>query len=188
MKFWRPRLFILPIAAILLMVAPVQAFGGLQSNQQPQQEVTPDVSYIITSTPNPDGSIVHVVKEGETLWAISLAYGVTGEQIQVNSGNSPAATEVYIGQVLIIKLPDPATATPENTATPTRITPSATTPRPTRTPHPTKTPLPSPTPTLDPPMTYKVFGNSQRVGLAMFGISGIGVVLVILFGFVKKEK
>jgi hypothetical protein len=34
----------------------------------PQQEATSSyVNTIIASTPNPDGSIIHIVKEGETL-------------------------------------------------------------------------------------------------------------------------
>jgi len=88
-----------------------------------QQDPPTATSWIITSTPNPDGSIIHIVREGETLWDIAMAYGTTGAEIMTNTGNSPLATDVYVGQILIIRLANPATQTPTLTPTPTRITP-----------------------------------------------------------------
>jgi len=63
-----------------------------------QQDPPTATSWIITSTPNPDGSIIHIVREGETLWDIAMAYGTTGAEIMTNTGNSPLATDVYVGQ------------------------------------------------------------------------------------------
>ncbi|HOE35609.1 MAG: LysM peptidoglycan-binding domain-containing protein [Chloroflexi bacterium] len=155
----------------------------------PQQEATSSyVNTIITSTPNPDGSIIHIVKEGETLWAIAMAYGLTGAEIMANSGNSPLATDVYAGQILIIRLADPATPTLTLTPTPTRITPQPTSPRPSLTPVPTHTPLPTPTETPVPSLFYRVFADGKTVGLALAGISAAGILLVLVFGFLKKER
>ncbi len=72
-----------------------------------------------------------------------LAYGLTGAEIMTNSGNSPLATDVYAGQILIIRLANPATATLTLTPTPTRITPQPTQLRPSLTPMPSHTPLPT---------------------------------------------
>jgi len=155
----------------------------------PQQEATSNyVNTIITSTPNADGSIIHVVKEGETLWAIALAYGLTGAEIMTNSGNSPLATDVYAGQILIIRLANPATATLTLTPTPTRITPQPTQLRPSLTPIPSHTPLPTPTETPVPPILQRAFADGKTVGLVLAGLSAVGVLIVLMFGFLKKAK
>lgn len=169
---------------------------GLQSSGElnpaavnPQQEATSSyVNTIITSTPNADGSIIHVVREGETLWAIAVAYGLTGAEIMTNSGNSPLATDVYAGQILIIRLANPATATLTLTPTPTRITPQPTQLRPSLTPVPSHTPQPTPTDTAVPPLYQRAFADGKTVGLALAGISAVGALVVLVFGFLKKER
>jgi len=158
--------------------------------KSPSQEDPPTPTYtswIITSTPNPDGSIVHIVQEGETLWDIALAYGVPGSEIMGNSGNSPTVTDVYVGQVLIIRQPNLATQTPTLTPTPTRITPQATLLRPTLTPIPTQTHFPTLTPTDQPNVLVRAFADTHTVGIAMVSISGVGILLVLIFGFFKKD-
>ncbi len=52
------------------------------SNPSPQEQgnqptSAPAVSPLVTATPNPDGSLVHEVQEGQALWSIAIAYGVT---------------------------------------------------------------------------------------------------------------
>lgn len=143
---------------------------------------------VVTSTPNPDGSIIHVVKEGESLWLIAMAYGVTMQEIQINTGNSPEAVDVYERQVLVIRKAFTPTPTSDFTVTPTRITPQPTVPRPTRTPVPSKTPAPTFTPTATPRPFDVIMGNSKHVGLTMAGISFVGLVLVLIFGFLKRQK
>ena len=157
--------------------------------EHPQQEATSSyVNTIITSTPNADGSIIHIVREGETLWAIALAYGLTGAEIMTNSGNSPLATDVYVGQILIIRLANPATPTLTLTPTPTRITPQPTQLRPSLTPVPSHTPQPTPTETRVPPIYQRAFADGKTVGLVLAGLSGIGALVVLVFGFLKKVK
>lgn len=158
------------------------------ANPMGQQDPPTATSWIITSTPNPDGSIIHIVREGETLWDIAMAYGTTGAEIMTNTGNSPLATDVYVGQVLIIRLANPATQTPTLTPTPTRITPQATQARPTLTPVPTKTLSPTPTLTSEPPLVNRLLADSRSVGMTMMGISLVGIILVLIFGFLKKSK
>jgi len=179
---------LLLIALLTVAIFSQHTLASAKSSAQEDQPTPTYSSWIITSTPNPDGSIVHIVQEGETLWDISLAYGVPGAEIMGNSGNSPTVTDVYVGQVLIIRPPDPSTQTPTLTSTPTRITPQATLLRPTLTPIPTQTLFPTLTPTDQPNVLFRAFADTHTIGIAMVGISGVGILLVLIFGFFKKSK
>jgi LysM repeat protein len=179
---------LLLIALLTVAIFSQHTLASAKSYAQEDQPTPTYSSWIITSTPNPDGSIVHIVQEGETLWDISLAYGVPGAEIMGNSGNSPTVTDVYVGQVLIIRPPDPSTQTPTLTSTPTRITPQATLLRPTLTPIPTQTLFPTLTPTDQPNVLFRAFADTHTVGIAMVSISGVGILLVLVFGFFKKSK
>lgn len=145
------------------------------------------VSQVITATPNEDGSIIHTVSYGETLWTISEAYEIPIDQILTNSGLSQGTTQVLEGQDLIIVPPADPTATPTATNTPTPLTPTPTQPRPTMTPFPTRTPMPSPTPTTPPSTLQRVFSDGRNVGLVLILASGLGLILVLYLGFVKKR-
>ena len=106
----------------------------------------------------------------------------------VLNGNSPEASEVYIGDVLLIRKANTPTPTSNVTPTPIPTTPRPTVIVPSRTPIPTKTPLPTVTPTLPPSTAQILFGDSHKVGLTMVAISGIGLLLVAYFGFLKKPR
>ncbi len=84
-----------------------------------------------TATPLPDGSIVHTVRAGDTLYAIAYDYDVPADQIiALNAISDPGW--LIVGQELIISRPGgviAAAATPE-----TAITPPATLPLPESTP------------------------------------------------------
>ena len=179
---------LLLIALLTVAIFSQHTLTSAKSSAQENQPTPTYSSWVITSTPNPDGSIVHIVQEGETLWDISLAYGVPGAEIMGNSGNSATVTDVYVGQVLIIRPPDPSTQTPTLTSTPTRITPQATLLRPTLTPIPTQTLFPTLTPTAKPNVLFRAFADTHTVGIAMVSISGVGILLVLVFGFFKKSK
>ena len=88
----------------------------------------PTATPVPTPTPRPDGAVVHVVAEGDTLFGIALQYGVTVEQIlQLNAGTIGPDNMIAVGQELVISVP----AGVQPTATPT-----ATLPVPTPTPTP----------------------------------------------------
>lgn len=144
-------------------------------------------SQVIIATPNPDGSVIHTVRYGETLWAISEAYDIPIDQILTNSGLSLGTTQVLEGQDLVIIPPADPTATPTITATPTPSTPTPTQPRPTMTPFPTRTPMPTPTPTTPPSALHRALSNGKNLGLGLILTSGLGIIVVVYLGFLKKR-
>ena len=67
-----------------------------------------------TVTPQADGSVIHIVKPGQTLWSIAIAYNTHIVDI-LNANNLPQSLEmVYNNQRLII----PITVAPQKTAGP----------------------------------------------------------------------
>lgn len=77
----------------------------------------------------PDGSVKHIVRTGQTLWTIAAVYGVPLQEL-LELNNLPEWAFVYPGDELLVKPPGSvATATPtppEATETPTGPPPSAT--------------------------------------------------------------
>jgi LysM repeat protein len=80
--------------------------------------LNPLVSTIFPSTPASDGSVIHQVRPGETLWLIAVTYGVKIDEI-LSMNNLPKDSPIYPKQELIIKkalvTPSPAV---EVTSTP----------------------------------------------------------------------
>ena len=161
--------------------------GSVPVAAQPQSTLE-YVNPVVTATPDTDGILIHIVQSGETLWAIAMAYGTTGQQILINSNLNPNSTDLYEGQRLIIKTAGPATETLQPTETLIPPTPTITPMRPTRTPMPTRTPAPTSTPTSEPPFIYKAFGDGKSLAYTLIGISGVGLVFILIFGFMKKPK
>lgn len=96
---------------------------------------------VYPNTPQPDGSVIHIVQPGETVWQIALAYGVSEQEIVAL--NPQMGAFIYPGDTLLIR----------TGYTPTPTAPTSTpTPRPTATAWPTLTPtvVDSPTPTQVP--------------------------------------
>ena len=154
------------------------------------QEDTPNVlAEVITSTPDADGIITHIVQYGETLWTIAMAYDVPINVILSNSGLSLTTTTVYAGQVLLIQTARDVTptATPILTDTPVPDTPTPTLPRPTLTPFPTRTPAPTFTPTPSPSFLHRALGDRMNVGIGLIAICGLGLLILIYLGFIKKS-
>ena len=69
------------------------------------------------STPMPDGSIIHVVQSGQTLWTIAAIYKTELTTLQKLNGFNEW-TFIYPGQKVLVKGPEiPPTITPTGTAT-----------------------------------------------------------------------
>ncbi|MBN2045519.1 MAG: phosphotransferase [Anaerolineales bacterium] len=84
---------------------------------------------IVTASPGADGSVFHRYKQGETLPAIAVAYGIPLEELRTLNDLSLTGIPME-GQLLVIKLPS---ATPTPTITPTPVS--------TETPAPTEPPV-----------------------------------------------
>ena len=65
---------------------------------------TPRVPGFITSTPNPDGSVHHIVREGEYPYTIVDAYDITLEEL-LALNNLESDPILQVGQDLLIKKP-----------------------------------------------------------------------------------
>jgi uncharacterized protein YkwD len=153
-----------------------------------QQQVTQEIILpVTTSTPDQEGIIYHIVQYGETLWNIAIAYDVTIDEILKNSSLPLGTTEVFEGQRLVIQPATEPTSTPIPTPTPVPPTPTPTQPRPTMTPFPTRTPFPTSTPTQPPSLITRALGETKYVGIGLILASGLGLILVTYFGFLKKS-
>ena len=113
-------------------VAPPPPDGDTTITPAPTVEVIVPVE---VSTPQPDGSIIHIVQQGQALLHIASAYGVELSELLSLNGLTPTSV-IFPGDELIIKL---AEATP--TPTLTRLLTTATaTPKASATVRPTRTP------------------------------------------------
>lgn len=75
-----------------------------------------------TPTPRPDGATVHIVKDGDTLFGIALAYGVDVDQIRKLNASSLGGNDmIWPGQELVISMPSqtPTPTPPPEPPTPT---------------------------------------------------------------------
>lgn len=79
---------------------------------------SPPVTYapIATSAIQTDGAVIHTVKAGESLWAISQAYGVSLDSLRQLNGLSDGSV-IHPGDQIIVALAPTATAGPSQTPT-----------------------------------------------------------------------
>jgi uncharacterized protein YkwD len=170
-----------------------------KSNDQPtalpgQSTFTPNAQPVVsgpffTSTPNGDGSVSHVVQYGQTLIQIADTYGISLSTLYAqNPSIDPNKPVYFAGQVLIIK---PAfTATPVVTATLTPRPPTRTA-RPTRTATivhtPTSTRTMTATPSFRLPKLDDWGPNQKYIAYGFIILSAIGLILVVLKGFIKAK-
>ncbi len=96
--------------------------GTIISGSTPSYTINTSATPVIVTpnTPKPDGSVVHVVQPGETLWSIAIAYKTTIDELKAY--NRLAEDNIYPGNTLMIVLPKPTstpTQTPTSTAYPT---------------------------------------------------------------------
>lgn len=172
-------------------------FGAAPSNPStgkpaPSDNSSDTVDYsqyiyaVQTSTPQPDGSIIHKVLAGQAVESIAKAYGVTESQIIELNKLDPKNPVIYIGQDLIIKAANTPTPTPTITNTPLPVTRTPTLTRTPRPPRSTHTPTPTLTPTPAGLFSGMSAMNRQTLGMALIGISAVGLLAILFFSLKKK--
>jgi len=120
------------------------------------------VVVVVPNTPKPDGSISHIVRSGETLWSLAIAYKTTIAELK--DINRLTSDSIYPGDTLIIFLPK-ATQTSAPTATSTPI--------PTATPFIFWTVTSSPEPTATPIPAAPVAGGSGMIVVGIIIIAAL---------------
>jgi LysM repeat protein/uncharacterized protein YkwD len=98
-----------------LTVQPTTMAYG--ENAATQQYVSQYIAPVIKANPGPDGSIVHTVQSGQSLYMLAQHYGVDIAALRALNGLQNTDM-IYIGQKIIIRGPTPATDTPSVTTTP----------------------------------------------------------------------
>ena len=90
---------------------PVNSASG--ANAATQQVVLDFIAPVILAESGDDGSVIHLVQSGQSLWLLAHHYEVSIDRLR--ELNQMGANDViYIGQEILIRLPAPATVTPEN--------------------------------------------------------------------------
>lgn len=139
--------------------------------------VVPTLATVIPNTPKPDGSISHLVRSGETLWSIAIAYNTTIAELK--SLNNLQTDEIYPNETLQI-------APPANTKTPA--------PTPTGTPVPTVTPFvfwtatSPPEPIASPVPSAPVTGGSGIVVVGMIVIAALVAAGALTAAGARKSR
>jgi LysM repeat protein len=136
----------------------------------PAQLYQPSTPTIVPNTPNPDGSIMHIVQPGETLGSLSMAYNVPLADILKLNGLTVKSV-IFVNQKITIRVANTPTPT-QPTSTPT--IPRTMTPWPTSTLTSTATDLP-PTPTPSPGLPVSAAGGA---------VTSIVVAALLLAGLI----
>lgn len=191
-----PSIVLLSSILVLLwvIVSPVRVgaifTSSVSSFVDPSPTPTGPLDNIQTVTALPDGSIVHIVQAGQSLWSLAIAYNVKVADIQ-SLNNMGSSELVRPGDRLII-VPG-FTSTPSPTETNTPIPPTLT-PTPTRTMRPvTLTPsvdlateTPKSTATVESRFSIPAVDGRRALGVGLIVICGLGL-LFILFGAIKRN-
>jgi LysM repeat protein len=167
------------VAYIILDVAAYWGDAGLTAqpttlaygaNAGTQYAVSQYIAPVLTASPGSDGSVWHHVMSGQSLWMIAHHYKVDVERLRALNNMGETST-IYIGQKILIQLPQ--------TPTPTNII-AAEEPTATRAPQitarPTLSQITSAAKSVDMPPAR----SDSSWFLFFFALFGAGVILVIL--------
>ena len=141
-----------------------------------------------TRVPSEDGSIIHIVRPGETLWGISQSYGVTVDDIRRINGLADGSILINPGQQLLIRPADPSTQSfPEETSSVSTQLLNDTTEPLTETVLPTELGVPSPAFTrIHTSIPFEIPQENKSVRWGVILTMGIlGLVLAAILGFMK---
>jgi LysM repeat protein len=140
---------------------------------------------VVTSTPQSDGSVVHVVQSGQSLWSIAIEYGTKIDSIK--QFNNLTSDSIYNGQELLIY---PAGSMPTPQPTPTQTSTPVATRTPTQTPVATlATAVTEETPTPSSAASPRNNIPTQTImGYAIVLISVVGLLAMLVNMSIKKIK
>jgi uncharacterized protein YkwD/LysM repeat protein len=135
-----------------------------------------------TVTPQADGSIVHVVQTGQTLWTIAAVYNVPLDEL-LKQNKLTQYSVIHPGDRIVIRESVTPTATQSPLyapALPTASLSGATaTRRPSSTPPPTGTATPSP---------ILLFSSASPAGKAMLVVGAVMIVVGLVFGMLSGRR
>jgi uncharacterized protein YkwD len=153
--------------------------GGKPVSYTPGPNIIQNTPTIIPNTPNADGSIVHIVQQGDTLGSISMAYNVPlADLLKLN--NFTIKSIIYVNQKIIVRV--------ANTPTPTLPTNTPTI-YPTITEWPTSSPTFSDTPRPPTPPPSPVLPVSSAKGtLSAIVIGAVVIAAGITFLGIGRKK
>lgn len=139
------------------------------------------LNQFMTSTPQEDGAIYHVVRSGETLWKISDSYGIRIEEIRILNGMPADSSLINVGQRLMIRSAQTRTPTPY--IKPTQAAPETPTP-----PHFPETEISSSAMTSSPGdsssgLDIALSDNNRPIAIMILIVLVAGLILGI-FGFI----
>ena len=102
---------------------PVNSASG--ANAETQQVVLDFIAPVVLAESRDDGSVVHLVQSGQSLWLLAHHYEVNIDRLR-ELNHMGANDVIYIGQEILIQPPQPATVTPENQPGINLVLPTAT--------------------------------------------------------------
>lgn len=143
---------------------------------------------VVQSTPNPDGSITHIVQAGQTLYTIAVVYDIPLEELMAMNGFTEN-TILYLGDSVIIHPADAPTSPPALTATPSPSPSQSATPTATTAAAPTATrPHTSPTspPPIPPPEFTSPASKDPAVIIAAVLVAGAAILVTLIRSFIRK--
>ena len=140
-----------------------------ESNSATQQVVSNFIAPVVLAEPRSDGSVVHLAQSGQSLWLLAHHYDVSIDRLnELNQMGADAV--IYIGQEILIQPPTPATATPENTPSTTKVSQAATIQR----------VIETSTPSLIEAQEETRGSDVDLYFLLLFAAFGIGLILVVI--------
>jgi len=162
-----------------LPIQPTVTPGG------PTSTSAPLIYPVTTTTPNPDGSVTHIVKYGQTLYGIAEAYGITLADLLALNGLTEDSAIYPDDELIIVPVNEGAQETPETTGTPqveearpsSTLTPTETVKVTSTQPMMTATPIEKNNP-VSRFLTNIFSGDTLWVGIGLVAVSVFGIVLL----------